>query len=130
MTADRTSVSLIIKLGEVLLSSLPDDLDDAAALRFTDELTARIAEDAVTGVIIDISRLEVVDSFVARILIQLAATGRMLGARMVVAGMRPAVAITLSELGLILTGVRTALNAEQAMELLGWRRPAGESRAT
>ncbi|MEU7790137.1 STAS domain-containing protein [Amycolatopsis sp. NPDC049159] len=114
----------ILKLGDILLGGLLSDLDDKTALAFTDELTARIADEGIRGVIIDISRLEVVDSFVARVLMQLAGTGRLLGARMIVAGMRPAVALTLTELGLQLTGVRTALNAEQAMELLGWRRPA------
>ncbi|WP_037314288.1 STAS domain-containing protein [Amycolatopsis orientalis] len=113
----------ILRLGDVLLTGLLSDLDDKTALRFTEELTARISDEGIRGVIIDISRLEIIDSFVARVLMQLADTGRLLGARMVVAGMRPAVAITLSELGLQLTGVRTALNAEQAMELLGWRRP-------
>ncbi|MGW7535981.1 STAS domain-containing protein [Amycolatopsis sp. NPDC054798] len=114
----------ILRLGDILLSGLLSDLDDATALAFTDELTARIADEDVRGVVIDISRLEIIDSFVARVLIQLAGTGRLLGAQMIVAGMRPAVALTLAELGLRLTGVRTALNAEQAVELLGWRRPA------
>ncbi|AXB41633.1 STAS domain-containing protein [Amycolatopsis albispora] len=113
----------LLRLGDILLGGLLSDLDDATALRFTDELTTRISEERIRGVIIDISRLEVIDSFVARVLMQLAHTGRLLGARMIVAGMRPAVAITLSELGLQLTGVQTALNPEQAMELLGWRRP-------
>jgi rsbT antagonist protein RsbS len=113
----------ILRLGDILISGLLADLDDTTALRFTDELTKRIADEGIRGVILDISRLEIIDSFVARVLMQLAATGRLLGARMIVAGMRPAVAITLSELGLRLTGVQTALNAEQAMELLGWRRP-------
>ncbi|WP_037355996.1 STAS domain-containing protein [Amycolatopsis orientalis] len=114
----------ILRLGDVLLSGLLNDLDDATALAFTDELANRIADEGIRGVVIDISRLELIDSFVARVLMQLADTGRLLGTRMIVAGMRPAVAITLSELGLQLTGVQTALTAEQAMELLGWRRPA------
>ncbi|WP_410592226.1 STAS domain-containing protein [Amycolatopsis sp. lyj-23] len=114
----------ILRLGDILLGGLLSDLDDKTALAFTDELTERIANEGIRGVIIDISRLEIIDSFVARVLMQLASTGRLLGTRMVVAGMRPAVALTLTELGLQLTGVRTALNAEQAMELLGWRRPA------
>ncbi|MEU3622892.1 anti-anti-sigma factor [Amycolatopsis coloradensis] len=113
----------ILRLGDILISGLLSDLDDAIALEFTAELTARISDEGIRGVILDISRLEIIDSFVARVLMELAATGRLLGARMIVAGMRPAVAITLSELGLRLTGVQTALNAEQAMELLGWRRP-------
>ncbi|MBN6033697.1 STAS domain-containing protein [Amycolatopsis sp. 195334CR] len=113
----------LLRLGDILLGGLLSDLDDATALRFTDELTTRISEERIRGVIIDISRLEIIDSFVARVLMQLAHTGRLLGARMIVAGMRPAVAITLSELGLQLTGVQTALNPEQAMEQLGWRRP-------
>lgn len=117
----------ILRLGDVLLSGLLSDLDDKTALAFTDELTARISDEGIRGVVIDISRLEIIDSFVARVLMQLAGTGRLLGARMVVAGMRPAVALTLTELGLQLTGVTTALNAEQAMELLGWRRPAEEA---
>ncbi|MEU0531188.1 STAS domain-containing protein [Amycolatopsis tolypomycina] len=114
----------ILRLGDVLLGGLLSDLDDKTALAFTEELTTRIADEGIRGVIVDISRLEIVDSFVARVLMQLAETGRLLGARMIVAGMRPAVALTLTELGLQLPGVRTALNAEQAMEQLGWRRPA------
>ncbi|HET6709531.1 STAS domain-containing protein [Amycolatopsis sp.] len=117
----------ILRLGDILLGGLLSDLDDKTALAFTDELTTRIADEGIRGVIVDISRLEIVDSFVARVLMQLAETGRLLGARMIVAGMRPAVALTLTELGLQLPGVRTALNAEQAMEQLGWRRPAEET---
>ncbi|MGK3206577.1 STAS domain-containing protein [Amycolatopsis sp. MEPSY49] len=114
----------ILRLGDILLTGLLSDLDDKTALAIIDELTARIADEGIRGVIIDISRLEIIDSFVARVLMQLAESGRLLGARMIVAGMRPAVALTLTELGLRLTGVRTALDAERAMELLGWRRPA------
>ncbi len=117
----------ILRLGDILLGGLLSDLDDKTALAFTDELTERIANEGIRGVIVDISRLEIVDSFVARVLMQLAGTGRLLGARMVVAGMRPAVALTLTELGLRLTGVTTALTTEQAMEVLGWRRPAEEA---
>jgi rsbT antagonist protein RsbS len=119
----------ILRLGDILLSGLPSDLDDTTALAFTDELTTRIANEGIRGVIVDISQLEIIDSFVARVLIQLAETGRLLGAGMIVAGMRPAVALTVTELGLQLTGVTTALNAEQAMELLGWHRPKAAEEA-
>ncbi|MGX7827958.1 STAS domain-containing protein [Actinokineospora sp. 24-640] len=112
----------ILRLGDILLTGLLNDLDDKTALLFTEELTGRIAADAATGVVIDISRLEIIDSFVARVLTELATIGRLLGAVMIVAGMRPAVAITLTGLGLDLKGVHTALNAEQAMARLGWRR--------
>ncbi len=112
----------IIRLGDILLTGLLDDLDDKTALLFTEELVERIAEDRARGVVIDISRLEIIDSFVARVLTELAGSGRLLGAEIIVAGMRPAVAITLCGLGLGLTGVRTALNAEQAMARLGWHR--------
>ncbi|MDQ7809310.1 STAS domain-containing protein [Amycolatopsis sp. A133] len=117
----------ILRLGDILLGGLLSDLDDKTALAFTDELATRVANEDIRGVIIDISRLEIIDSFVARVLMQLAGIGQLLGTRMIVAGMRPAVALTLTELGIPLTGVRTALNAEQAMELLGWRRPAEEA---
>ncbi|MGW0520813.1 STAS domain-containing protein [Crossiella sp. NPDC003009] len=121
MSAPRSGVP-ILRLGDILLTGLLEDLDDAAALRFTGELTDRIAAEGIRGVVIDISRLELLDSFAARLLMELAGTGKLLGARMIVAGMRPAVAITLSELGLQLTGVETALDAEAAMVRLGWQR--------
>lgn len=114
----------IIRLGDILLTGLLNDLDDKTALLFTEELTERVAADRARGVVIDISRLEIIDSFVARVLTELAGTGKLLGAEIIVAGMRPAVAITLCGLGLGLHGVRTALNAEQAMARLGWRQTA------
>lgn len=120
MTAPRSAGVPIIRLGDILLTGLLDDLDDKTALLFTQELTERIAKEGTRGVVIDISRLEIVDSFVARVLTELAGTGRLLGADMIVAGMRPAVAITLCSLGVGLTGVQTALNAEQALARLGW----------
>ncbi|GAB2771817.1 STAS domain-containing protein [Amycolatopsis magusensis] len=110
----------ILRLGDILLTGLLNDLDDKTALEFTGELVDRISAEGSRGVVIDISRLEIIDSFVARVLMELAGTGKLLGARMIVAGMRPAVAITLSELGLQLSGVETALNAERAMARLGW----------
>ena len=132
MTAPRSAGVPIIRLGDVLLTGLLDDLDDKAALLFTEELTERIAAERARGVVIDISRLEIIDSFVARVLTELAGTGKLLGAEVIVAGMRPAVAVTLCALGLGLTGVRTALTAERAMAQLGWGRtttPTGPPRA-
>ncbi|MBB0243761.1 STAS domain-containing protein [Streptomyces alkaliphilus] len=110
----------ILRLGNVLVTGLLDELDDKTARAFTDELTERIATEGPAGVLIDISRLEIIDSFVARTLSELTTTARLLGARVVVAGMRPPVAITLVELGLALEGVETALTAERGMQALGW----------
>ncbi|KUL36914.1 anti-anti-sigma factor [Streptomyces sp. NRRL F-4489] len=112
----------ILRLGDVLVTGLLNELDDTSAVAFAEELTARITADGARGVLIDVSRLEIIDSFVARTLMELTTMARLLGARVIVAGMRPAVAITLVELGLRLTGVETALNAEQGMAALGWHR--------
>ncbi|MYT69297.1 MULTISPECIES: STAS domain-containing protein [unclassified Streptomyces] len=112
----------ILRLGDVLVTGLLAELDDKSAILFTDELTERIVSDHARGVLIDISRLEIIDSFVARTLMELTTMARLLGARVIVAGMRPAIAITLVELGIRLTGVETALNAEQALTALGWQR--------
>ncbi|MDN3295788.1 STAS domain-containing protein [Streptomyces ficellus] len=131
MTAPHATGVPILRLGDVLVTGLLNELDDQSAVAFTDELTERIAADGARGVLIDISRLEIIDSFVARTLMELTTMARLLGARVIVAGMRPAVAITLVELGLRLTGVETALNAEQGLTALGWHRmpqPAGEVR--
>ncbi|MFG2892281.1 STAS domain-containing protein [Streptomyces sp. NPDC048248] len=111
----------ILRLGDVLVTGLLNELDDKTAVAFTEELTTRISSDRARGVLIDISRLEIVDSFVARTLMELTTMARLLGARVIVAGMRPPVAITLVELGIQLTGVETALNAEQGMAAMGWR---------
>ncbi|MFF3754883.1 STAS domain-containing protein [Streptomyces sp. NPDC002018] len=112
----------ILRLGDVLVTGLLNELDDRSAVAFSEELTARISGDGARGVLIDISRLEIIDSFVARTLMELTTMARLLGARVIVSGMRPPVAITLVELGLRLTGVETALNAEHGMAALGWRR--------
>ncbi|WP_353941306.1 STAS domain-containing protein [Streptomyces sp. HUAS MG91] len=122
MTTPRPQGVPILRLGDVLVTGLLNELDDKSALLFTDELTERIVSDSARGVLIDISRLEIIDSFVARTLMELTTMSRLLGARVIVAGMRPAVAITLVELGIRLTGVETALNAEQALTALGWQR--------
>ncbi|MBW5424236.1 STAS domain-containing protein [Streptomyces sp. BG9H] len=114
----------ILRLGDVLITGLLNELDDKSAIAFTEELTERIVADRARGVLIDISRLELIDSFVARTLMELTTTARLLGARVIVAGMRPAVAITLVELGLRLSGVETTLNAEQGLRALGWERAA------
>lgn len=111
----------ILRFGDVLVTGLLNELDDKAAVAFTEELTERIVNDRARAILIDISRLEIIDSFVARTLMELTTTARLLGARVIVAGMRPAVAITLVELGLQLSGVETTLNAEQGMIALGWQ---------
>jgi len=109
----------ILKIGDCLMVSIQVDMHDRLAMALQDDLTARIAETAARGVLIDISTLEVVDSFIGRMLGNIAAMARVLDAQTVVVGMRPAVAITLVELGLSLPGVRTALNVERGMELIG-----------
>jgi rsbT antagonist protein RsbS len=108
----------ILKMGPVLLVSIQVDMHDQLALTLQDDLTDRIVKTRARGVLIDISSLEVVDSFIGRTLGNMAAMSKVLDAETVVVGMRPAVAITLVELGMSLSGVRTALNVERAMEML------------
>jgi rsbT antagonist protein RsbS len=108
----------ILKMGDYLLVTIQVDMHDRLAMTLQDDLTSRIVEARAKGVLIDISALEVVDSFIGRMLADIAAMSRVLDAETVVVGMRPAVAITLVELGLSLTGVRTALNVERGMDLL------------
>ena len=108
----------ILRMGEFLLVTIQVDMHDRLALQLQDDLTERIAESGATGVLIDISSLEIVDSFIGRMLANIAAMARVLDAETVVVGMQPAVAITLVELGMSLAGVRTALNVESGMDLL------------
>ena len=108
----------ILKMGNCLIVSIQVDMHDRLAMTLQDDLTAKIVSANAKGVLIDISALEMVDSFIGRMLGDIAAMSRVLDAETVVVGMRPAVAITLVELGLSLTGVRTALNVERGMELL------------
>ena len=108
----------ILKMGDYLLVTIQVDMHDRLATTLQDDLTERIVRTRAQGVLIDISSLEVIDSFIGRMLGHIAAMSRVLDAHTVVVGMRPAVAITLVELGLSLPGVRTALNVEQGMALL------------
>ena len=108
----------ILKMGDCLLVTIQVDMHDRLAMALQDDLTQRIVADRARGVLIDISALEIVDSFIGRMLANIAAMSRVLDADTVVVGMRPAVAITLVELGLSLTGVRTALNVDKGMALL------------
>lgn len=119
----------ILKMGDFLLVTIQVDMHDRLAITLQEDLTDRIASTSAQGVLIDISALEVVDSFIGRMLGNIAAISRVLDAETVVVGMRPAVAITLVELGLSLRGVRTALNVEKGMNLLraSLRSPAEES---
>src|ERR1051325_11031690 len=108
----------ILKMGEFLLVTIQVDMHDRLALALQDDLTQKISDTRAWGVLIDISSLEMVDSFIGRMLGNIAAMSRVLGAETVVTGMQPSVAITLVELGLSLSGVRTALTVERGMELL------------
>ena len=105
-------------MGEFLLVTIQVDMHDRLALTLQDDLTAMISESGAKGVLIDISSLDVVDSFIGRMLANIAQMSRVLDAQTVVTGMRPAVAITLVELGMTLAGVRTALNVERGLALL------------
>ncbi|MBD2081276.1 STAS domain-containing protein [Leptolyngbya sp. FACHB-17] len=108
----------ILQMGNFLLVTIQVDMHDRLALTLQDDLTTRISETSAHGVLIDISALEIVDSFIGRVLSNIAKMSRVLDAETVVVGMQPAVAITLVELGLSLTGIRTALNIEKGMALL------------
>ena len=116
----------ILKMGEFLLVTIQVDMHDRLALALQDDLTDRIVQKRARGVLIDISALEIVDSFIGRMLGNSAGMSRILDAETVVVGMQPAVAITLVELGLSLPGIRTALNVERGMDLLRAARSAGE----
>ncbi|WP_328355131.1 STAS domain-containing protein [Streptomyces sp. NBC_00457] len=109
----------VLRLGGVLLVTLQGDLYDSTAEQLRQDIGETVSDSAVTGVVIDLSGVEIVDSFMGRVLSDIAAMTRLLAAQTVVAGMRPAVAITLVELGLTLPGLRTALNTEEALRLLG-----------
>jgi rsbT antagonist protein RsbS len=108
----------ILKMGDYLLVTIQVDMHDQLAMQLQEDLTSRISADSASGVLIDISSLDVVDSFIGRMIANISAMARVLDAQTVVTGMRPAVAITLVELGMTLEGVHTALNVERGMALL------------
>ncbi|MEW5765826.1 MAG: STAS domain-containing protein [Acidobacteriota bacterium] len=116
----------ILKVGPYLLVTIQVDMHDRLAMALQDDLMSAIQRTGAHGVLLDISALEIVDSFIGRMLGNIASMSRVLDAETVVVGMRPAVAITMVELGLSLAGVRTALNVDQGMELLA--RPGKEGR--
>lgn len=119
----------ILKMGRYLLVTIQVDMHDRMAMTLQEDLTDRIVQENARGVLIDISSLEIVDSFIGRMLGSIAAMSRMLNAETVVVGMQPAVAITMVELGLSLSGVRTALNVEKGMEILQGLMQPGEEDA-
>lgn len=108
----------ILKIGRLLLVTIQVDMHDQMAITLQDDLTDRIVKDSAQGVLIDISALDIVDSFIGRMISTTATMARILDARTVLVGMQPAVAITLVELGMTLQGVQTALNVERGMALL------------
>src|ERR1700761_3254776 len=108
----------ILKVGNCLLVTIQVDMHDELAMQLQEDLTSQIAKHASRGVLIDISSLEIVDSFIGRMLANIAAMSRVLDAQTVLTGMQPAVAITLVELGMSLPGIKTALNVERGMQLL------------
>ena len=123
----------ILKMGRILLVTVQVDMHDQLAMNLQDDLTNEIVRTHSRGVLIDISSLDIVDSFIGRMLGNIAAMSRVLDAQTVVVGMQPSVAITLVELGLSLPGIRTALNVERGMEYLNasmddeqWRSGLGE----
>jgi rsbT antagonist protein RsbS len=111
----------IVKIGRTLFVSIQTDLEDESVLRLQEDLADELVNTGASGVIIDITALEIVDSFIGRMLTMIGSISRLFDAETVLVGMRPAVAITLTELGLSLRGVRTALNADKGLEMLNGR---------
>lgn len=111
----------IIKIGQTLLVSIQVDLEDESVMQLQEDLANELSATGARGVVIDITAVEIVDSFIGRMLTMMGSISRLFDAETIIAGMRPAVAITLTELGLSLRGVRTALNAEKALESLSGR---------
>jgi rsbT antagonist protein RsbS len=111
----------IVKIGPTLFVSVQFELQDESVLRLQEDLADELAATGARGVLIDITALEIVDSFIGRMLTMIGSISRLFDAETVIVGMRPAVAITLTELGLSLNGVRTALNAEKGLEILNGR---------
>ena len=108
----------VVKVGRSLIATIPEDVGDTEAMELQEAINSRIEETSASGVLLDLSALQTVDSFLGRLLSDIAAGARLLGADTVVAGIQPAVAITLVELGLSLKGVRAALDAEQGLHFL------------
>ncbi|MFE2922167.1 STAS domain-containing protein [Streptomyces goshikiensis] len=108
----------VLRIGQVLLVSIQTDLDDRTVMLLQDDLAAAVVDSDAHGVVIDITAVDIVDSFVGRMLATIASISRLLDAQTVVVGMRPAVAITLVELGLSLGGVRTALTLDKGLQVL------------
>jgi rsbT antagonist protein RsbS len=108
----------ILKMGEFLLVTIQVDMHDQLALTLQDDLTSKITKTGAKGVLIDISGLEMVDSFIGRMIANISSMANILDAQTVVVGMQPAVAITLVELGLSLRGVKTALSVDRGMDHL------------
>lgn len=108
----------VVRLGDVLVATVQDELYDHDALQLQEELGRLLERGTARGVLLDFTVVETVDSFLARLIVRVAATSRLLGAETVVVGLQPAVAVTLVELGLTLSGVHTALNANKGLALL------------
>ncbi len=115
----------VMRVGDTLLVALQGDLDDASVVRLEDRLTHEVARTRATGLLVDVSGLDIVDSFIARVLARLIAMIQLLGAQAAVVGIQPAVAITLVELGVPMGHLNTALNAEQGLRLLNRLRRNG-----
>jgi len=114
-----SGVASLIKVGPTLIVTIPEDIGDEEAVALQENINEQIERTNASGLLVDITALETVDSFLGRLLNDIAVGGRLLGAETVVAGMRPAVAMTLIELGLQLKGVRTALDSERGLAMLG-----------
>ena len=117
----------LLKIGDFLLVTVQVDMHDRLVVALQDDLTERIVSSRARGVLIDISALDIVDSFIGRMLGNIAGMARILDAETVVVGMQPSVAITLVELGLSLPGIRTALNIDRGMEMLRAAADAGQA---
>lgn len=108
----------VVRIGNALVAAMQEDIDDSSALELADRLAEQVSRHGARGVVLDVAAAQFVDSFISKVIADIAQVCQLLGAQVIVAGMRPAVAITLVELGLTLNGVRTALTVDDAMSAL------------